>query len=251
MHCRHCGQQIEADSKFCRFCGGDQSPPQPQTPSPPLAPALGASAPTSSIAPRVFAVGAVLLIILIALGSRNNSSTPSKTASEIAADNTATYLENQAKILEAQANAPPVPPPSSWSYSTDEDNVRGATTYFARNTSKNTIDQGFPYGHASLGMMVRKSPAYGTDVIFTLSSGQLLCRSYDGCYATVRFDEGKPRRISLSESSDNSSDTVFVNGAKTFIASLRGAKRAIVELEIYQQGRPQFEFDVSGLEWKH
>lgn len=30
MHCKHCGNQIENDSKFCSFCGGKVAPIEPQ-----------------------------------------------------------------------------------------------------------------------------------------------------------------------------------------------------------------------------
>jgi hypothetical protein len=78
-----------------------------------------------------------------------------------------------------------------------------------------------------------------------------LCRAYDGCHATVRFDGEPAERVELVEPSDNSSDTVFVSEARPFIAKLKKAKKVIVELEIYEAGRPQFEFDVAGLKWNH
>jgi hypothetical protein len=34
MHCKHCGNQIENDSKFCSFCGGKVEPISPNIPNP-------------------------------------------------------------------------------------------------------------------------------------------------------------------------------------------------------------------------
>ena len=139
-----------------------------------------------------------------------------------------------------------------WTYSSDEDKVRGGTSYFASVSSTNTVAQSPPYdSDTRLRILVRESPANGSDVLIVLSSGQLMCPSYEGCHGTVRFDDGLPQRVSFSGSADNSSDTIFVDGAKSFIAKLKKAKRAIVEIEIYQAGRPQFEFDVHDLKWDH
>lgn len=27
MYCKHCGKEIDDDSKFCRYCGGEQETP--------------------------------------------------------------------------------------------------------------------------------------------------------------------------------------------------------------------------------
>jgi hypothetical protein len=141
---------------------------------------------------------------------------------------------------------------SPWSYSQDEDKVRGGTTYYASTTSTNSIDQDFPYdSHTTMSMTVRKSPAYGTDVILTISSGQMMCPSYEGCSGTVRFDSGPPEHVSFNGPEDNDNETVFVVGSKQFIAKLKKAKKVTVEKTLYQAGNPQFEFDVHGLQWNH
>lgn len=146
----------------------------------------------------------------------------------------------------------PAEEPSSWSYSQDEDKVRGGTTFYATTTSTNSIAQDFPYeSDTRMTMTVRKSKAYGTDVILQISSGQMMCPSYEGCSGTVRFDNGPAQRISFNGPADNSSDTVFVVGAKSFIGKLKNAKKVTVEKTLYEAGNPQFEFDVSGLRWDH
>jgi hypothetical protein len=139
-----------------------------------------------------------------------------------------------------------------WSYSEDEDKVRGGTTYYASTTSTNSIAQEAPYdSDTTMRMAVRKSPAFGTDVILTISSGQMMCPSYEGCSGTVRFDNGPAQHIRFNGPADDSSDTVFVTGAKSFIAKLRSAKKVTIEKTLYQAGNPQFEFDVRGFKWNH
>lgn len=78
-----------------------------------------------------------------------------------------------------------------------------------------------------------------------------MCPSYQGCSGTVRFDNGPAQRVRFNGPADNSSDTIFVVGAKSFVAKLKKAKRLVVEKTLYQAGEPQFEFDVSGLKWEH
>lgn len=142
--------------------------------------------------------------------------------------------------------------PSPWSYSEDQDKVRGATTYYATTTSTNSIAQSFPYdSDTTMRMQVRQSPAYGTDVVLTISSGQMMCPSYEGCSGTVRFDQGRAERIRFNGPEDNSSDTIFVEGAKSFIAKLQKAQKVTIEKTLYDAGSPQFEFNVKGLKWKH
>lgn len=171
-----------------------------------------------------------------------NSDTNLVDANVSAVDSNATSIATQDAVTDS----------SPWSYSQDEDKVRSGTTYYARTTSTNSISQSFPYdSDTTMTMTVRKSPAYGTDVVLTISSGQMMCPSYEGCNGTVRFDNGPAQRVSFSGPADNSSDTIFVDGAKGFIAKLKSAKKVTIEKTLYEAGNPQFEFDVHGLKWGH
>lgn len=157
-----------------------------------------------------------------------------------------------AAAAEADAAAGHQPPGSPWTYRSTQDKVRGGTSYFADTTSTNSVNLDFPYGGGStVDLTVRRSPAWGLDVIFTLSSGQLVCNSYRDCHATVRFDQGPAQRFNLNEPSDHSNNVVFVSADHSFLAKLKKAQKLVVELEIYEGGRPQFEFNVVGLEWDH
>jgi hypothetical protein len=200
----------------------------------------------------VWAMGGLFaLMILAAIGAGSNSSTSTNPSSAGSNLDAAAAVDNSAEPAAPDEMAQPAVP-ANWDYSTDVDKVRGGTSYFATTTSTNTVHQNFPYDSATtMTMTLRKSPAYGTDVILTISSGQMMCPSYDGCSGTVRFDDGPAQRIEFNGPADNSSDTVFVAGAKAFIAKLKKAKHVVIEKTLYEAGNPQFEFDVSGLEWDH
>jgi hypothetical protein len=264
MYCTKCGGEISTDARFCSHCGAPQSANardeersessiRQRISSEKAAPA--AKKPNKSSAGRtVGIVAVVLLVIVLVIASQGKS--PEAMAVENNADMLADQMEMQADNLDAMADAVTAKPTAKadgrWSYSTDEDKVRGATTYFASTTSTNTIRQDPPYDpDTSMTMTIRKSQAHGTDVLLVVSSGQLMCPSYEGCSGTVRFDNGPAQRISFSGAADNSSETIFVDGAKGFISKVKKAKRVIIEKTLYQAGNPQFEFDVSGLKWEH
>lgn len=191
--------------------------------------------------------GLIFILGIIGSTTKPGGSTSANQVTDPDVTNTATVgnaTETSKKAVEAED--------SPWSYSQDEDKVRGGTTYYARTTSTNSIAQSFPYdSDTTMGLTVRKSPAYGTDVILTISSGQMMCPSYEGCSGTVRFDDGPAQRVSFNGPADDSSDTVFVVGAKQFIAKLKAAKKVTIEKTLYEAGNPQFEFDVHGLRWDH
>lgn len=256
-YCTSCGAKVGTDDRFCAMCGvtiGVSTPPD--------AADHAASAPLPAdthLGRQVgLAVATLLGLILIAmlldkLNSRVPASAPSSispsTALE-AAGNAARAADNAMNAAMAAADAANNDPKESWSYSTFKDEMTDKETSVASLTSNNSIQQSFPYdGGTTLRMNVRRHPRHGTDVYFVLSSGQLLCNSYDGCSATVRFDDGAARKISMSGSSDNSSDTVFVNDAASFISKLKASKKFVISLEIYQSGAPNFTFDSAGLSW--
>jgi len=91
-------------------------------------------------------------------------------------------------------------------------------------------------------MSVLWHPQYGQEVILKISKGQFVC-GVDDCSGTINFGSG-PRPISLSEPTDNSSDTLFVTDASEIIDQLKKATRVVIELPFYQEGNRQFTFEV-------
>lgn len=268
MYCGQCGKQIDDDSRFCRFCGATQTPlaaePSPviePTNEEPASPAWSPPPKKPDGSGKMIGIVAAIVLVLIAITSLGKPGTSPASNTETATDMLADNMEMQADNMDALADATTnltaaadgIPAKTdSWSYTTDEDKVRGGTSYFASTTSTNTVHQDSPYdSETTMRMTVRRMPSSGTDVVLTISSGQLMCPSYEGCSGTVRFDDGPAQRISFNGPADNSSDTIFVEGAKSFVGKLKKAKKVIIEKTLYEAGEPQFEFDVAGLKWEH
>ena len=98
--------------------------------------------------------------------------------------------------------------------------------------------------------MIRKHPRYGKDVIFTITKGQLLCRSYDGCQLSIKFDDKPPIKVSANEPEDHSNETLFLQGYERLVKELKTSKKTVVEVTFYQQGNRTFEFNTADLEWE-
>jgi hypothetical protein len=266
MYCGQCGKQIDDDSRFCRFCGATQTPiaAEPASASEatdhePISPAWSPTPKKPNGNGKMIGIVAAIVLVIIVIASLGKPGTSPTSNTEAAADMLADNMEMQADNMDAMADAATTPTADatptktdSWSYTTDEDKVRGSTSYFATATSTNTVHQDPPYdSETTMRMTVRRMPSSGTDVVLTISSGQMMCPSYEGCSGTVRFDNGPARRITFNGPADSSSDTIFVVGAKSFIGNLKKAKKVIIEKTLYEAGNPQFEFDVTGLKWDH
>lgn len=161
-----------------------------------------------------------------------------------------------APVPETVGSATPATAPSEaspvgqqWTYSVNEEQMTGGMRKIASVSSTNTVEFGFPYAGSQNGhLTLRTDPRYGKDVIFRIERGQILCTSYDGCTVQVRFDDEKPTSFSASAAADHSSETVFIDDYARFLAKMRKAKRVRLSLNIYQSGRPVFDFDVSGFD---
>ncbi|MFM2347524.1 MAG: hypothetical protein RL654_2277 [Pseudomonadota bacterium] len=139
------------------------------------------------------------------------------------------------------------PTGQQWTYDKSEDKMTGGATRHAFVLSTNTVNFSSPYSGEQHGRLsIRTDPKYGRDVIFSIERGQLLCRSYEDCDVLVRFDDAKPERFSAIGPADNSTETVFLRNYERFLGKLRKAKTVRISLNVYQQGAPVFEFDVSG-----
>lgn len=138
-----------------------------------------------------------------------------------------------------------------WSYSVADEQMTGGKRKTASVASTNAVEFGFPYNGSQNGhLILRTDPRHGKDVIFRIEQGQILCPSYQGCTVQVRFDDDKASSFSASGPADHSSEVVFLNDYGRFIAKMQKAKRVRLSLDIYQNGRPVFDFDVSGFDVK-
>ncbi len=149
----------------------------------------------------------------------------------------------------ASVVSPPTPQ-TTWSYISDQDEMRDAPIHHACTTSTNVVRLGFPYGTQRTRLCVRQHPRWGQDVIVRLEgNGQILCSSYDGCTVRVRFDEGDVSGYSAAGPSDHSTDVIFIQNDERFLRSLKGSSRTIIEVEFYQAGTQALSFETTGLIW--
>lgn len=190
------------------------------------------------------------LAVLIFISSLVRSPT-SSSADSSAAPATDTASAAAAWEKSNSASAPiDSKPASKWSYDSDIDQMRGATDLFARVSSNNTVNFGFPYNEANMSITLRKSAKYGNDIYVGIHDGQFTCSSFDGCSIKVKFDDGGIQTFSMSTAEGGTSDVIFVQNQARFLAALRKAKTVMIEASFYNQGAQQFSFDVAGLDWK-
>lgn len=133
-----------------------------------------------------------------------------------------------------------------WDYSNSTDPMTGKPISTARLASYNTLNLDFPYKGENRGrLLVRRHPTHGLDVIFTIDKGQLMCDSYRGCSATLRFDDGKPMTFRGGESADYDKTVMFLLDRRRFVEAARKAKLIRVQVTIYQAGDQVLEFNSS------
>ena len=141
--------------------------------------------------------------------------------------------------------------PKNWQYETSKDEMRGIESKFATTVSTNTVDFDFPYNGGSKLILTLRKRGSEVDVMVSITKGQILC-GIQNCEAAFKFDGGAVQSITMSEPDNHSSDMLFVSYDKTeskIINQLKSSKKLVVEVPFYQEGRKQFTFDVSGLQW--
>lgn len=143
--------------------------------------------------------------------------------------------------------AKPLGPGSQWVYSSNEDAMSGKVWRAAAVRSTNTLEFGWPYTGPQRGQLtLRHHPRWGKDAIVQIEKGQILCRSYEDCTVLVRFDDGDPVRFKAAGPADNSSTSFFMRDYAGFTSRALKAERVRISFEVYQNGAPMLEFDVSG-----
>lgn len=155
-----------------------------------------------------------------------------------------------------QAASTPAPqepdePQTRWVYSSEQDEMRDASTDLACLTSTNELRFDFPYqGGSPATICFRQSPQYGFDAWVRIDPGQFTCLM--DCTISVKFDDGAIQSFSAGGASDGSADIIFLRNANRFLNGAKAASRIVVEAEFFQAGRHQMVFEnASGLEWPH
>lgn len=198
--------------------------------------------------PVVYFIGWAVLFGMVGAGHSHSTSGSVAQSSAPRASAAALVTQPQASASSALPIAPPQVG-SQWEYRQDKDPMGKGTAYFASVLSTNTVNFGFPYSGAQHGTLtLRTHPRYGKDVILSIERGQFLCPSYDGCTVLVRFDDNKAIRYSAASAADNSTETIFIRGYASFVGHLEKSKRVRISANVYQEGAPVFEFDVTGFD---
>ena len=142
-------------------------------------------------------------------------------------------------------------PKSEWDYSSEKDEMRGAETRYAQLEASNTIDLDFRYGEQRGRILVRQSPKFGFDVLVGVPKGQIMCSRLSNSHISVKFDDGPIQRFGCTDASDGSDNMVFIEGAKAFLTKLKKSKKAVIEVEFYQNGMQQMTFNTANLKWEN
>jgi hypothetical protein len=223
IKCKECGAEVSSKAETCPKCGA-QVADKP----------MGCGT----------AVGILFLgLIIIAVFTSFSPSVPVSSTPD--AEQSAASTTSSQTVAMPESNLPG----SQWTFYHHEDAMKKGDIYQAQVSSSNTVDFSFPYSgaqHATL--MLRTHPRYGKDLIFSIEKGQFLCPSYDGCNVLVRFDDGEAVNFSAAAPEDNSTDTIFIRNYSRFVEKMLKAKRVRIAANIYQEGAPVFEFDVSGFD---
>lgn len=166
-----------------------------------------------------------------------------------------TTIGSNERDLEMPVSEPVIEKDSvRWQVSESVDEMTDSKNVWKSLVSENLAHFSFPYeGGSSLNLCVRYMKKYGTDVILTISKGQLLSNEYNGTnYVTVRFDDDAPQKFYTNDAADGSSDYLFLRNARKFIKRAKTAKSIKIQVPVYQEGNPTFTFKVDvPLTWEY
>ena len=195
---------------------------------------------------------AIYFLALILLELAISSTTPNKKENQQSAE-TKTEITKNVTTEKPSLNAEKkkVHAPKYWEYSQDFNEMDETTIYTATCASTNINEFEFPYNGGSVLYLVIRNMNGKNDVYLHISKGQIVS-SFDGSeYVRFKFDEEKPESFNYGSASDGSSEYAFINGSNKLINKIKKAKHIKVDLPIFQEARPVFEFNVEGLKWEH
>lgn len=223
IKCKECSSEVSSKAETCPKCG-----------------ARVAKKPMGcGTLIGVIILGGIIVSVFLSIfpsSTKRGTSSPSTGASS-------------ASIIQTAPTPVPKLPGSQWTYDQRDDAMSKGTTYHALVSSSNTVNFDFPYAGAQHAILhLRIDPRYGKDVIFSIEKEQILCHSYEDCTVLVRFDDEQAVNYMAAGAADNSTETIFFRNYGRFAEKMIKAKRVRISTNIYQQGTPVFEFDVSGFD---
>ncbi len=239
-----CMLLIATSSAGCR----DSVPPEPQRP-PPTAAEILSDVQKERAAGRPDSALRLARHLISEHGDAPEAETARRQIPDLEAVITDLAEAQRIRAAEAAAAAETRRLAEKWTYSVSEDPMTSRKSKSATIESENTVNFDFPYqGSQRATLVIRDHPTYGRDVILSIERGQLMCQSYRDCQIRVRFDEGKAETWNAAGPADNSSTAVFFRNQARFFQKLRAAKVLRLQVAVYQEGEPIFEFHVGGFD---
>lgn len=167
------------------------------------------------------------------------------------ADDDSPTNEKATEVSATQSSSSNVTKPENWQYYERKDEMSENILYTATCVSTNMHDFDFPYNGGSYLYLIIRNMDGKNDVYLQISKGQVMTSISGSEYVRFKFDGGEPIKYYFSSSSDGDSTYAFLNQSNALIKKIKGAKDIKIDIPLFQEGRPVFNFNVSGLEWNH
>lgn len=107
-----------------------------------------------------------------------------------------------------------------------------------------------PYIEESISTLNIRRKGGRLSVFYFITQGQIV--SIDVIQRRpirVRFDNEQPMVFSVIPPSDSSPNVMFILPAKKMIEKIKKSKKMVIEVEFYNEGLRQIEFNTAGLKW--
>lgn len=138
-----------------------------------------------------------------------------------------------------------------WIYTEREDKMTSSKKYYAEIEANEVLRFNFPYDGGSIATLTLRSKGKSSqDIYLSVSKGQFKNDS-DGGVIKIRFDDNVAKKYSYSNSSDGSTDIIFLDSVGSILDKIKKSKRMLIEVEFYQEGLRVIEFYTEGLKWEH
>lgn len=163
-------------------------------------------------------------------------------------------IQRQAEVVEKKSDSLTVKQTQventvEWIYEEREDKMTSKMMYQATLEASHPLELKFPYegSVAAIGLLYKNNK---NAVILAVSKGQFMAGADDQSIK-VRFDTAKVETYLCSASSDGNSERLFINSSTKFLNKLKSSSKVVIEVEMYQNGLKQMEFNCHGLTWNH
>ncbi|AUD05840.1 hypothetical protein [Spirosoma pollinicola] len=138
---------------------------------------------------------------------------------------------------------------TTWVYEKKIDK-EGNTVHKASIHSPNLLEFGFPYAGGSTATLSIRHKNGTSYLYLEVSKGQFN-RSFQGGTARIRFDDKPARDYSFSAAENGRANIIFFDSVQPLVDQLKLARKAVVAVEFYAQGKRQIEFRTGSLRWNH